>query len=49
MCLIVQALFTGANKSSYIDTFLDRGVNAMSFIRNLATNLKEESDFWFLS
>jgi hypothetical protein len=32
-------LFTGANKSSYIDKFLDRSVNAGDVIRNLATAL----------
>ncbi len=30
-------LFTGANKSSYIDRFLERSVNAGDVIRNLAT------------
>jgi hypothetical protein len=29
-------LFTGANKSSYIDRFLDRGVNAADLVRNLS-------------
>ncbi|MBT6440315.1 MAG: DUF3871 family protein, partial [Flavobacteriales bacterium] len=28
-------LFTGANKSSYIDTFLDRGASSSEFIRSL--------------
>jgi hypothetical protein len=32
-------LFTGANKSSYIDRFLDRSVNAGDIVRNLATAL----------
>lgn len=32
-------LFTGANKSSYIDRFLERSVNAGDVIRNLATAL----------
>ena len=32
-------LFTGANKCSYIDRFLERSVNAGDVIRNLATAL----------
>lgn len=32
-------LFTGANKSSYIDRFLERSVNAGDVVRNLATAL----------
>ncbi len=32
-------LFTGANKSSYIDRFLERSVNALDVVRNLATAL----------
>jgi hypothetical protein len=42
-------LFTGANKSSYIDTFLDRSAGASSFVRGLQNALKEGSDHWFLS
>jgi hypothetical protein len=32
-------LFTGANKSSYIDWFLERSVNAGDVVRNLAIAL----------
>lgn len=42
-------LFTGANKSSYIDTFLDRGVATTSFISCLQNALKHGSEHWFLS
>ncbi len=42
-------LFTGANKSSYIDTYLDRGVETTTFIRGLQNALKEGSSHWFLS
>ena len=42
-------LFTGANKSSYIDTFLDRNVGASFFIRGLQNALNEGSQHWFLS
>ena len=42
-------LFTGANKSSYIDTFLDRNVGATYFVKGLQDALNEGSDHWFLS
>lgn len=42
-------LFTGANKSSYIDTFLDRSVGASCFVTGLQNALKEGSHHWFLS
>ena len=42
-------LFTGAVKSSYIDTFLDRSVGASFFVRGLQNALKEGSEHWFLS
>lgn len=42
-------LFTGANKSSYIDTFLDRGVGASSFIGGIQNALMTGSEHWFLS
>ncbi|MBK7883023.1 MAG: DUF3871 family protein [Chitinophagaceae bacterium] len=41
-------LFTGANKSTYIDTFLDRSVNAFDFTDRLRMALKNESHNWFL-
>jgi len=43
-------LFTGANKGSYIDTFLDRGVNASSFSEGILKALSSDSSYsWFLS
>ena len=44
-------LFTGANKSSYIDTFLDRGVNAFSFAKGISNALSDSNSnySWFLS
>ena len=44
-------LFTGANKSSYVDTFLDRGVNAFNFSKGISNVLSgSNSDYsWFLS
>ncbi|MBD3615357.1 MAG: DUF3871 family protein [Gracilimonas sp.] len=42
-------LFTESNKSSYIDTFLDRGLNAHQFMSQLTSALVEEKEFWFLN
>lgn len=42
-------LFTGANKSSYIDTLLDRTVNATSFIGEIKDALEGKQQSWFLS
>ncbi|WP_340113279.1 DUF3871 family protein [Maribellus mangrovi] len=41
-------LFTGANKSSYIDTFLDRGAGCFSFTQFLAEHLESGSNSWYL-
>ena len=46
----VYNLFTQANKSSYIDTFLDRNLNAFEFSRGIQKTLNGDSDYhWFLS
>lgn len=46
----VYNLFTGANKSSYIDSFLSRNVNAFEFTNGLAEALNEDSsNHWFLN
>ncbi|AZI20737.1 DUF3871 family protein [Chryseobacterium taklimakanense] len=43
-------LFTQANKSSYIDTFLDRNLNAFEFTKGLQKTLNGDSNYhWFLS
>ena len=43
-------LFTQANKSSYIDTFLDRNLNAFEFSNGLLKALNGDSNYhWFLS
>ena len=41
-------LFTGANKSSYIDTFLDRSVNAYDFTEQIRLGLEGKSTCWYL-
>ena len=46
----VYNLFTQANKSSYIDTFLDRNVNAYDFTNGIQKALIGNGDYnWFLS
>lgn len=46
----VYNLFISANKSSYIDTFINRGVNAYDFTNSLAQTLNDDSSHhWFLS
>jgi Domain of unknown function, B. Theta Gene description (DUF3871) len=46
----VYNLFTQANKSSYIDTFLDRNVNAFEFTQGIQTALIGNGDYhWFLN
>ena len=42
-------LFTSANKNSYIDTFLDRGVNAYQFVHGINNALDSGGKHWFLS
>nr|WP_315032940.1 DUF3871 family protein [uncultured Chryseobacterium sp.] len=46
----VYNLFTQANKSSYIDTFLDRNLNAFEFTKGIQKALNGSSNYhWFLS
>ncbi|WP_282112345.1 DUF3871 family protein [Maribacter stanieri] len=46
----VYNLLTGANKSSYIDTFLDRSVNAFGFAEGVSKAINGDSQYrWFLS
>ncbi len=42
-------LFTGANKSSYIDQFLDRSVNAYDLVKSLMMSLQNNANCWFLN
>ena len=41
-------LFTGANKSSYIDSFLDRSVNAYQLANVLKSAVQNKSSCWYL-
>lgn len=42
-------LLTGANKSTYIDSFLDRGVNALAFSNEILKQKQGKKDYWYLS
>ena len=42
-------LFTGANKSTYIDNFVDRSVNAYQFIEQVRWALQEKESNWYLN
>lgn len=42
-------LFTGSNKSSYIDTFIDRSVNSFRFVEDIRFALEKKSSNWFLN
>jgi len=42
-------LFTGAVKSSYIDTFIDRNVNSWEFVKSIERTLVDKQENWFLS
>ncbi|MBA2760887.1 MAG: DUF3871 family protein [Segetibacter sp.] len=42
-------LFTGTNKSSYIDTFLDRSVNSFLFVEQLKNALENQKSNWYLN
>lgn len=46
----VYNLFTGANKSSYIDNFLDRSLNALQFTQGLCRAMDGDREYtWFLN
>lgn len=42
-------LFTGANKTSYIDTFLDRGAGCLDFVQSLGNQLEAGENSWYIS
>jgi hypothetical protein len=46
----VYNLFTEANKTSYIDTYLDRSVNATNFLNGVSMALQGNSEYqWFIN
>ncbi len=46
----LYGLFTGSNKTSYIDSFLGRAVNAFTFTQSLQSALRGDDEYhWFLS
>jgi hypothetical protein len=44
----IYNLFTGANKTSYIDTFLDRGAGCSNFVQSIASHLESGTASWYL-
>lgn len=42
-------LLTGANKSSYIDSFLERGVNAFELVEQINYGINNRKDSWYLN
>jgi uncharacterized protein DUF3871 len=42
-------LLTGANKSSYIDTFLDKGINAFNLVEQIRRALENKESCWYLN
>ena len=42
-------LFTGSNKSSYIDSFIDRSVNSFRFVDDIRMALERKNSNWFLN
>jgi hypothetical protein len=42
-------LFTGANKSSYVDSFLERSINAFEFTHQLQAGLAGGTTNWYLN
>ena len=44
----IYNLFTEANKSSYIDSNLERNVNAHAFIQNLANSIENRTPNWYI-
>ncbi|MFL0070079.1 DUF3871 family protein [Tenacibaculum maritimum] len=45
----IYNLFTSANKSSYIDSFLNRNVNTFDFTKSISKAINDGSYHWFLS
>lgn len=42
-------LMTGANKSSYIDSNLERNANAYEFVNGLSDSMQNQTENWFLN
>lgn len=42
-------LLTGTNKSTYIDTFLDRSINAFSLVEQIRFALQNKTECWYLN
>ena len=42
-------LLTGANKSTYIDSFLERSINAFDLVESIRNCIEERSESWYLN
>lgn len=42
-------LFTGSNKPSYIDTFLDKSVNDTNLVEQIKHGVVNKTDCWYLN
>jgi len=42
-------LFTGANKSSYIDSFLEKSINAFNLVEQIRRALENKECCWYLN
>lgn len=42
-------LFTGSNKSSYIDNFLEKSVNAYNFVEHVKWGIEGKKESWYLN
>lgn len=42
-------LFTGANKSTYIDSFLERSVNAFDLVEKVRHGVENQTECWYLN
>ena len=42
-------LFTGSNKSSYIDNFLEKSVNAYNFVEQIKWGIEGKQESWYLN
>ncbi len=45
----LYSLITEANKSSYIDGFLDRGITGERIVEDLSSSLRDGTPSWYLN
>ena len=42
-------LLTGANKSTYIDSFLERSINAFDLVESIRHCIEQKTESWYLN